>query len=63
MSTLLKRLSRFEIRADAEIERFLFHHHFLGFLMIFIWHPDDYPDCSLSVYRCHYSPHRILFST
>lgn len=39
MFTLLKRLSRFEIRADAKIERFLFHHHFLGFLIIFIGLP------------------------
>ena len=39
MFTLLKRLSRFEIRADAKIERFLFHHHFLGFLIIFIGIP------------------------
>ncbi len=39
MFTLLKRLSRFEIRVDTEIERFLFHHRLMGFLMIFIGIP------------------------
>ena len=39
MSTLLKQLSRLEIRADTEIERFLFHHRLMGFLMIFIGIP------------------------
>ena len=36
MAMLLKRLSRLEAQMDNAIEKFLFHHHVWGFLMIFI---------------------------
>lgn len=39
MFTLIKSVSRFETHIDASIERFIFHHKFLGFLMIFIGMP------------------------
>ena len=43
--TLRKRVSRFENRMDAAMERFMFHHRFLGFFMVFI---DKY---SSQIYR------------
>ena len=39
MAMLLKRLSRLEAQMDNAIEKFLFHHHVWGFLMIFIGIP------------------------
>ena len=39
MFTLIKSVSRFENHIDASIEKFIFHHKFLGFLMIFIGMP------------------------
>ena len=39
MVMLLKRLSRLEAQMDNAMERFLFHHHILGFLVIFIGIP------------------------
>lgn len=39
MFTLIKSVSRFESRIDASIEKFIFHHKVLGFLMIFIGMP------------------------
>lgn len=39
MFTLRKRVSRFENRMDAAMERFMFHHRFLGFFMVFIGMP------------------------
>ena len=39
MSELKKRLSRFENRMDTAMERFVFHHRVLGYLMIFIGMP------------------------
>ena len=37
--SLLKRLSQFEARMDNTMEKFLFHHRILGFLIIFIGIP------------------------
>lgn len=39
MFALIKRVSRFETHIDASIERFVFHHRFLGFLLIFVGIP------------------------
>ena len=39
MLTFMKRVSRFENHIDTSIERFLFHHKFLGFIFIFIGIP------------------------
>ena len=39
MFTLIKRVSRFENHIDDSMERFVFHHKFFGFLMIFIGMP------------------------
>ena len=39
MSAFIKRVSRFENRMDALMERFIFHHKLLGFLLIFIGMP------------------------
>ena len=39
MLTFLKRVSRFETHVDDAMEKFVFHHKFLGFLMIFIGMP------------------------
>ena len=36
MSAFIKRVSRFENRMDALMERFIFHHKLLGLLLIFI---------------------------
>ena len=36
---LKKRVSRFENHVDAAMEKFLFHHRLLGFLIIFIGMP------------------------
>lgn len=36
MLSFIKRISRFESRIDASIEKFIFHHKILGLLMIFI---------------------------
>ena len=39
MSAFIKRVSRFENRMDALMERFIFHHKLLGLLLIFIGMP------------------------
>lgn len=39
MSAFIKRVSRFENRMDASMERFIFHHKLLGLLLIFIGMP------------------------
>lgn len=39
MFTFIKRISRFERHMDDSIEKFVFHHQFLGFCMIFIGMP------------------------
>ena len=39
MLTFIKRVSRFENHVDDAMEKFVFHHKFLGFLMIFIGMP------------------------
>lgn len=39
MFTFIKRVSRFENHVDDAMEKFMFHHKFLGFLMIFIGMP------------------------
>lgn len=39
MFALINRVSHFEKHIDASIEKFIFHHKFLGFLMIFIGMP------------------------
>lgn len=39
MFTLIKRVSRFENRIDTSLEKFVFHHQFLGFFMIFVGMP------------------------
>ena len=39
MFGFIKRVSRFENHIDALIERFVFHHKVLGFLMIFVGMP------------------------
>lgn len=39
MFTFIKRVSRFENRIDTSIEKFVFHHQFLGFFMIFVGMP------------------------
>lgn len=39
MSVFIKRVSRFENRMDALMERFIFHHKLLGLLLIFIGMP------------------------
>lgn len=39
MSAFIKRVSRFENRMDALMERFIFHHKLLGVLLIFIGMP------------------------
>lgn len=39
MSALIKRVSRIESRIDASIEKFVFRHRVLGFLLIFIGVP------------------------
>ena len=39
MFSLIKRVSHFERQADASMERFLFHHQFLGFFIVFIGMP------------------------
>ena len=36
MLTFMKRISHFESRMDDSIEKFAFHHQFLGFCMFFI---------------------------
>ena len=35
MFTFIKRVSRFENHIDTSLEKFVFHHQFLGFFMIF----------------------------
>ena len=39
MAAFIKRVSRFENRMDALMERFIFHHKLLGLLLIFIGMP------------------------
>lgn len=39
MFTLIKRISRFENHIDTSIEKFIFHHRFLGLLLIFVGMP------------------------
>lgn len=39
MFTIIKRASRFENHIDASMEKFMFHHKFLGFLLIFVGMP------------------------
>ena len=39
MLTLLKRVSHFEKKMDASMERFMFHHRVWGFLKMFIGMP------------------------
>ena len=39
MTALKKRMSHLENQADACMEGFVFHHKFLGFLMIFVGMP------------------------
>lgn len=39
MFTFFKRVSRFENRIDTSLEKFVFHHQFLGFFMIFVGMP------------------------
>lgn len=39
MLTIKKRVSRFENHMDASMEKFMFHHKFLGFVMIFVGMP------------------------
>ena len=39
MSAFIKRVSRFENRIEALMERFIFHHKLLGLLLIFIGMP------------------------
>lgn len=39
MLTFIKRVSRFENHVDDAMEKFVFHHKFLGLLMIFIGMP------------------------
>lgn len=39
MFTFIKRVSRFENRIDTSLEKFVFHHQFLGFFMIFVGMP------------------------
>ncbi len=39
MFALINRVSHFEKYIDSSIEKFIFHHKFLGFLMIFIGMP------------------------
>ncbi len=39
MFALMKRVSRIENRIDASIEKFVFRHRVLGFLLIFIGTP------------------------
>lgn len=39
MFTFFKRVSRFENRIDTSLEKFVFHHQFLGFFMIFVRMP------------------------
>lgn len=39
MFTLIKSVSRFESRIDASIEKFIYHHKFLGGIIIFIGTP------------------------
>lgn len=39
MFTFIKRVSRLENRIDDSLEKFVFHHQFLGFFMIFVGMP------------------------
>ena len=39
MFTFIKRVSRFENHVDDAMDKFMFHHKFLGLLMIFIGMP------------------------
>lgn len=39
MLTFIKRVSRFENHVDDAMEKFVFHHKFLGLLMIFTGMP------------------------
>ncbi len=39
MFAFIKRVSRFENRIDASMEKFIFHHKILGLFMIFIGMP------------------------
>lgn len=39
MFTFIKRVSRFENQVNDAMEKFMFHHKFLGLLMIFLGMP------------------------
>ena len=39
MFAFMKRVSHFEHQFDASMEKFIFHHKFLGFLIIFVGMP------------------------
>lgn len=39
MFAVIKRLSRFQDQVDASMEKFIFHHKFFGFFLVFVGMP------------------------
>lgn len=54
MFTLIKSVSRFENHIDASIEKFIFHHKFLGVFNDLHWNASCYLGSSLCMYNHYY---------